>query len=399
MQAFTFASPLLSRDLHVQQKAAGVIGFKVYPGALVLAQYLERAAAGTSSTQETPGLAAANAALNGNVVIELGSGVCGLPSLVLGGYSSAPAERRVIATDVPVMLPLLHENVVAAGSASVVDVAPLTWGAANDVPALVTKLRSEGRGPPSAIVGADIVYHDPLIDPLLDALRRLTDPGTWGDSSPPPPVLMAYVQRFKRAKAFFKKAKKWFDVQCIPMGPVVDYDALTWHGQQLQRAAGAGAAGSDGHSNPSSGTPVLDSGSAGYERYLWAVCAAGDALRERQAAEGVADGSSQLPVTASEPAVFHAVDSDSQEDDPGKSPGIGLFAGFDCGPGESVDAAAGNRDERDASGAGMDAKRDEAYRLRQLRASASAAAQLLGLPQLAEPLDAYVYVLTRRAPA
>ena len=456
MDEFTFCSPLLPRPLTVRQQAAGAIGFKVYPGALLLARFLEEhaAAAAAPAARAAPGAHAAARALGADaVVVELGAGVCGLPALVLGGAAAARAEggRRacVVATDVPDMLPLLAQNVAAAGVG--VDVAPLTWGSTQDVPALAAHLR--GRVP-SLIVGADIVYHEPLIDPLLDALRRLTEPGAWGEPAGAcaPPVLISYVQRFKRAKAFFKKARRWFDIAVVPMGTVVDYDALIWHRQFLapggcgggaeprrDAAAGAevgggaaGGAGAAGGERPPA--HQLDSGSADYGRYLRSVCAAGDAARDAAATghcshgggdrgdaastsrpPAAAAGAAPAPPLAAAPAVYHAVDSDSQDDDPGKSPGIGLFAGIDTsGVSASADAAgaaaAGTSAADDAGASGDDAEGSPlaasrhhrrarpSPQERQLLASATAAAELLGLPHLAEPLDAYVYVLTRRRP-
>jgi hypothetical protein len=433
MEAFTFASPLLGAPLVVRQQAAGQIGFKIYPGALLAVRLLEDAVAGRG-THGAAGAAVAAALSAGGAVVELGAGVCGLPSLVLGARRvGSGGHMHAVATDVPAALPLLRANAEAAvgsgggSGSSPVTVAPLTWGDPADVPALVERLRSAsssgdgggGAAPPpvcSLLLGADVVYHEPLIDPLLTALRELTAQGVWGGPAgatgdaatpPPPQVLLTYVQRFKRAKAFFKKARRWFDVAAVPLGSVVDYEALTWNRHEGDNTPAA--AGADGGGQAAPLLPALDSGSADYERYLRGVCAAADAKREREdeaaATKAAASGGDEADASAGPAApaaaaavVYHAVDSDSLSDDPGKAPGLGLFAGVDTGLG----AAAGGSDD-DGGGDGDGRRGDspaqaaERRRLRELRASATAAAAYLGLPALAEPLEAYAYVLTRRA--
>ena len=390
-------SPLLKDPpLRIRQESTGTIGFKIYPGALLLANFLENDSSQQQNGQQNPlcALAKETALKSGSVIVELGAGVCGLPSLIIGSMSDSE-KQKCIATDVPVMLPLLSSNVQVAGLGDKVEVAPLTWGMQQNVKDLVTSFASAGRGPPSLLIGADIVYHEPLIDPLLACLKELTEASTWGSFSPasnesppfqPPLILLSYVQRFKRAKAFFKKAKKWFDIETLPAGQVVDYDALTWHSQWLMEEA---AESSSQSLSSSAGCPLprVDSSSANYERYLRAVCAAADRKRE-SASSSSADGASDSVQTGAPSAVvYHAVDSDSQSDDPGKEPGLSLFAGM---------APAGLGDDEDAEEGIRGVAAGAAHDLRQLRSSAQAAARFLGLPQLAEALDAYIYVLRRK---
>jgi hypothetical protein len=122
MASFSFTSPLLppGATLPVQQDVRREIGFKLYPGALVLAKFLEASAASGDSTLPPPGSAA----------LELGAGVCGLPSVLL-----AAAGCSALATDVPAVVPLLREN-LAAGAAALrgssdphrLRADALTWG-------------------------------------------------------------------------------------------------------------------------------------------------------------------------------------------------------------------------------------------------------------------------------
>ena len=417
MESFRFASPLLPRPLSIDQRSAGVIGFKVYPGALLLARELERAASGAALPP------AARAALQaavapGALVLELGAGVCGLPSLLLA--AGGGGARHVVATDMPAVLPLLSRNAQAAaeaaagpggerdGGGSCVRVAPLAWGEAGGVSAL--RAGALGGRAPDVILGADVVYHEPLIAPLLAALVALTEAeagagvGAGAGASappppPPPPVLLAYVQRFKRARAFFRLARRWFDVVAVPLGRVVDYDALTWqHAGALRRGgrtAGEGEGGggdgggdgSGGDGGSSAPTPVLHSGSADYATYLEAVCTAAE---EARAAGGEAGSAACPAAPASAPApapapapVYRGVDSDS-EADAGKEPGMALFAGVEV----EEQGSGGSDGEGEAC--------DAADAHVPLRRRAQAAAAELGLPRLAEPLHAYLYVLTRR---
>lgn len=212
MERFTFRSSLVEQPLLIQQEVAGIIGCKVYPGALVLVGHFE-AHPPPPSTR----------------VLELGSGVCGLPSLVLAGAGCA-----VVATDVPSLVSggLARNLELNASSATCL---PLTWGDDGEAAALRASLIARGsfRGhsppcclPSSAlpcssgmsvvglvdvIVAADVVYHEPLIEPLLKALVALTEPpqvapesegdGAGGAASAssrcsctPPRIVMSYVQ-------------------------------------------------------------------------------------------------------------------------------------------------------------------------------------------------------------
>jgi hypothetical protein len=76
MDKFRYMHAASGLQLHLRQQVQREIGFKIYPGALVLAAYLRE--------QPLP---------VGALVLELGAGVIGLPSLVL-----AHAGCTVVAT-------------------------------------------------------------------------------------------------------------------------------------------------------------------------------------------------------------------------------------------------------------------------------------------------------------
>jgi hypothetical protein len=155
-------------------------------------------------------------------VLELGAGVCGLPSILL-----ARKGCQCVATDLGDILPLLRDNLHRnAGDSATA--AELPWG---DAAAASAVARSFPGAAPDWIVAADVVYHEHLIEPLLQTLVELTR------GPKPPKVLMSYVQRFKRAKSFFKLMRKHFVVEEeIVLPDVVDYDVITHHYSRLPYA-------------------------------------------------------------------------------------------------------------------------------------------------------------------
>jgi hypothetical protein len=214
MQSFTFQGPPgCALPLRIAQDSAGVIGCKLYPGALLLCQYLAHA--------PLP---------RGSAVLELGAGACGLPALWLSRCGC-----RVLATDVPAVLALLDANLAANGGGGgggsdggSLQCAPLQWGTegAGGVAGVGALLQGLGQRL-DYIVAADVVYHDEFIAPLLAALLQLTEPpppappaegaGAAPAAAPwaPPTILLSYVQRFKRARRFFKLAAAHFEVQVL----------------------------------------------------------------------------------------------------------------------------------------------------------------------------------------
>ena len=413
MDSFTFSCASLPAPLTIEQEAQREIGFKVYPGSLVLLQHFER--------HPPP---------PGSVVLELGAGVCALPSIVLshGGC-------HAIATDVPVMLDLLATNcernaavrqpddvaatqqldgTTAAAAAGSCSVAPLTWGDADT-----------GGPPPGVphrvdlIIGADVVYHEPLIAPLLATCVRLTD-----GPSPPPRIVLSYVQRFKRAKAFLRAARKHFDVRVEQVADVVDYDTLTWGLHALQQRVATGQAGEGGLAAPPS--LHLTPSSAGFDEYCaLVIAAAAGAVRstdvcpplkvvEEEATTAAPSTTTVGGVTGVSTtgggAVSAAVtvsaakapgdddddgdgDDDDAEDEPLTQSADHHLSGSAPATHTSEAATSDAADTADTAAAA--ARRKAGAQRAALLASAALAAAALGV-ELAAPLHAYIYTLERR---
>ena len=278
MDSFTFSSPLLpGGKIRIKQESSREIGFKLYPAALLLCKFIERAAmASTVSPGDAACAALAAAARPDATVVELGAGVCGLPSLLFAALGA-----RAVATDLGdgddnALLSTLRENVCSAG----VRVEALRWGSGGSAAALATRLAAPARticacsagGRPvraiDLIVGADVVYHEELIAPLLETLVELTTPspvpaGACKNciaATQPPAVVLAYVQRFKRAKMFWKRATRWFDVERVAAAEVIDYQELSW---QLPRLLA--------HVHGAGSEPTLSTSAASFTEYVAAM--------------------------------------------------------------------------------------------------------------------------------
>ncbi|KAF3796869.1 N-lysine methyltransferase protein [Nymphaea thermarum] len=136
--------------------------------------------------------------------LELGSGT-GL----VGIAAAALLGAQVVLTDLPHVLPNLlfnaeanREVVRASGRGGSVSVDCLRWGNAEDC------LKHCGL---DLILASDVVYHSHLFDPLLQTLRLLLVEETV--------LVMAHLRRWKKDAVFFKKAKKWFDVEMVHTHP------------------------------------------------------------------------------------------------------------------------------------------------------------------------------------
>ena len=148
----------------------------------------------------------------------------------------------------PSILPQLIANIAANAAVRPCDPSviphpvltwPLSWGDPASAGAVLSQFTTqfgETGTPPrprcDVILAADVVYHEALIGPLLTTLAALTPPLTGlcsAHTHAAPLVLVSYVQRFKRAREFLKHARKLWDVAVLPVGHVVDYDALNWN--------------------------------------------------------------------------------------------------------------------------------------------------------------------------
>lgn len=157
-------------------------------------------------------------------VLELGSGTG-----IVGIAAAAVLGADVTVTDLPHVLPNLKFNVdvncgVVVPRGGGVHVASLSWGENDEMEAI-------GRES-DLIIGSDVVYHDNLFDPLLQTLKYLllgngngngisdsnsngisNGNGNGGDGEKV--FLMAHLRRWKKESGFFKKAKKYFQVELI----------------------------------------------------------------------------------------------------------------------------------------------------------------------------------------
>ncbi|KAJ0236659.1 hypothetical protein HA466_0253660 [Hirschfeldia incana] len=84
--------------------------------------------------------------------------------------------------------------------------APLRWGEDDDVEALGKSV--------DLVVASDVVYHDHLYEPLLKTLRLMAEAKGLLEGKRLV-FLMAHLRRWKKESAFFKKARKVFDVDVI----------------------------------------------------------------------------------------------------------------------------------------------------------------------------------------
>jgi hypothetical protein len=230
MDTFLFSPRSSTKSFQIHQSSTGAIGSKIYPGALKLCSYLpstldkegEDEATHTNVSNDSILTKVLSELIHKDcLVLELGAGVCALPTLQL-----VLAGRQVIATDLSDMLPLLRSNLetnfpsLCSGS-----VFPLAWGNEADVKSLRSSLSKF----PNVILGADVIYHDYLIEPFFNTLLWLTETDdSISECTLAPVVVLCYVHRFKRAKRFLKLAKKNFEIEIYPTGKVVDYDVLTW---------------------------------------------------------------------------------------------------------------------------------------------------------------------------
>lgn len=136
-------------------------------------------------------------------ILELGSGT-GL----VGIAAAVTLGSEVTVTDLPHVIPNLQFNVdantdVIADHGGTVRAAPLRWGEEEDMEVI-------GRDY-DLVLASDVVYHDHLYDPLMKTLRFLL----CGGGEKEVVFVMAHLRRWKKDSAFFKKAKKLFDVETL----------------------------------------------------------------------------------------------------------------------------------------------------------------------------------------
>ncbi|CAO2830455.1 unnamed protein product [Amaranthus hypochondriacus] len=179
----------LNTDVIIQQLPSQGLSFQLWPAATTLFSLLDTRLLDKYLPNTCRRLR----------ILELGSGT-GL----VGISAAAILGAEVTVTDLPHVIPNLEFNVsantdvIAARGGGVV-AKELSWGNVDQMVAVGREY--------DVIMGSDVVYHDHLYDPLLETLKYFVV----GEGM----FLMAHLKRWKKEAAFFKKARKLFDVDVI----------------------------------------------------------------------------------------------------------------------------------------------------------------------------------------
>lgn len=192
--------PSIDSTLLIRQLPSQGLSFQIWPAANTLVTLLEKPQQQSTNSPLSPVFGRfIHSPLR---ILELGSGT-GL----VGIAAAAILGAQVTITDLPHVLPNLAFNATVNSTAitskgGAVDVKNLRWGESEDV-------ESIGRNF-DIVLGSDVVYHDHLYDPLLRTLQLLLLDGD-GDIT----FVMAHLRRWKKESAFFKKARKMFQVDTL----------------------------------------------------------------------------------------------------------------------------------------------------------------------------------------
>lgn len=201
----------MNSHILIRQLPSQGLSFQLWPGAIALVNlldthYLQPIIRNPLSTlfksQENRPLR----------IIELGSGT-GLVGIAAAALLSA----NVTVTDLPHVLPNLRINVEANSKllqvnlGAKVNVAVLSWGVDEDMKAVGREY--------DLILGSDVVYHDHLYEPLIKTLRFFLLGNDGRDKKNKVAFVMAHLKRWKKESAFFKMARKHFDVDIIHSDP------------------------------------------------------------------------------------------------------------------------------------------------------------------------------------
>ncbi|KAG5050927.1 hypothetical protein AAZX31_02G053600 [Glycine max] len=182
----------------IRQLPSEGLSFQLWPAATSLVSLLDL------HRENPPSASPLSAALHGRRrIIELGSGT-GL----VGIAAAATLGAHVTLTDLPHVVPNLRFNAdanaaVVGPTGGVITVAPLRWGHAADVEAIGREF--------DLVLASDVVYHDHLYEPLLETLRLMMLSERNGKMV----FVMAHMRRWKKESAFFKKARKHFNVDVL----------------------------------------------------------------------------------------------------------------------------------------------------------------------------------------
>ncbi|KAI4327595.1 hypothetical protein L6164_020035 [Bauhinia variegata] len=188
----------------IRQLPSEGLSFQLWPAATTLVSLLDqyRCEPAKSPLSSTLSVLANDTNHSHLRILELGSGTG-----IVGIVAAATLGANVIVTDLPHVVPNLQFNAdanagVLASNGGAVSVAPLQWGHAEDVELIGRDF--------DLILASDVVYHNHLYDPLLQTLRLLLL-----GSDQKMAFVMAHLRRWKKESAFFKKAKKLFEVDIL----------------------------------------------------------------------------------------------------------------------------------------------------------------------------------------
>ncbi|XP_051117173.1 uncharacterized protein LOC127241933 [Andrographis paniculata] len=192
----------IESTLVIRQLPSHGLSFQLWPAAAALVALLDNPPISISSL-----FVSTSGRLR---LLELGSGT-GL----VGIAAAALLGADVTVTDLAHVLPNLQFNINANAASlalrgGVVKAAHLPWGDLQRMEDLDLDLEYD------VILGSDVVYHDHLYDPLIQTLRFfLLGNGNGNGKRKSGVFLMAHLKRWKKESAFFRKARKFFDVQAV----------------------------------------------------------------------------------------------------------------------------------------------------------------------------------------
>ncbi|KAF5176823.1 N-lysine methyltransferase mettl21a [Thalictrum thalictroides] len=190
--------PSIDSTVVIRQLPSQGLSFKIWAAANTLVALLEQY---HQHPNNSPLSSVFNCHNNPFSILELGSGT-GL----VGIAAAAILRAKVTITDLPNVLPNLSFNAMANSATLVlnggnVDVSSLRWGEVDDMESIGKDF--------NMILGSDVVYHDNLYEPLLKTLQFFLG----GKSNTV--FVMAHLRRWKKESAFFKKARKLFQIQVL----------------------------------------------------------------------------------------------------------------------------------------------------------------------------------------
>lgn len=196
--------PSIDSTVAIRQIPSQGLSFKLWPAATTLVTLLDQHRRHPSNSPLSPALSALSDGPNRRAlnILELGSGTG-----FVGIVAAATLGANVTVTDLPHVILNLQFNIDANASVlttngGVVHAAPLRWGEADDVELVGREF--------DLIIASDVVYHDHLYEHLLQTLRDLLLGGEGKVE-----FVMAHLRRWKKESAFFKKAKKFFQVDVL----------------------------------------------------------------------------------------------------------------------------------------------------------------------------------------